>query len=489
MTDSLPPIWPDYVGVTIPVDVAPLDFCFEGDYNSIYVRATGCDGTSLSTRGRWARWNVRRWHRLTRSNRGGQITLTVAAKANDGCWRQFRPFSVYVSDDPLDDYGVTYRKIAPGYETYSKIGVYQRNLHSFHEEPIIKNTLTPGHCVNCHTANATRPEQFTFHLRGKHGGTYFQTADGGKWVTTKTEQTISNAAYPYWHPSGNYCACSNNFIHQSFWTGDSRLVEVWDDASDLSVVDVRTDEVITSPLVHTGWYETYPAFSPDGRTLYYCTAWPHAVPAKATEVRYDLCSIPFDAATGTLGTAVDTLIHAAIEGHSVTFPRPSYDGRFVLYSQADFGCFPINHREADLWIYEVATGRRFPLGGANSPRAESFHNWSSNSRWIIFSSRRGDGLYSLLYICHVDEEGNASKPFLLPQRNPKNYYGRSLYAYNVPDFTHTKVRFKTARTWHQVASAPHMQATPKDINILSNEKDSTSFLAPVGHYDADSFMP
>jgi len=483
--DALPPIWPDYVGVTIPAGVAPLDFSLDGSYDRIYVRAEGSNGTSCTARGRWARWDVSRWHKFTEANVGGTLTLTVVGK-KDGRWTQFRPFIVYVSTDPLDDYGVTYRKIAPGYETYSKIGIYQRNIHTFSEEPVIESTLTPGQCVNCHTANATRPEQFTFHLRGKHGATYFQTGTEGKWVTTKTDQTISNAVYPYWHPSGHYCACSNNFIHQSFWTGDERLIEVWDDASDISVVDVRTDEVITSPLVHTDWYETYPAFSPDGQTLYYCTSYPHSVPARASDVRYDLCSISFDAAKGELGTRVDTLIHAANEGHSITFPRPSYDGRYVLYSQADFGCFPVNHREADLWLYEVSTGRRFPLEGANSSQAESFHNWSSNSRWILFSSRRHDGLYSLLYICHVDEEGHASKPFLLPQRNPKAYYGSSLYSYNVPDFTHTKVRFNTTRTWQQVSSDNRVQAKPKDIHILDNEEEST---VPVGRYDADSFMP
>lgn len=486
VVDMLPPIWPDYVGVTIPAGVAPLDFNVEGGYDRVFVRATGSDGTLLTARGRWARWNVRRWHRLTRTNAGGQLSITVAAE-RDGRWTQFRPFIVYVSADPLDDYGVTYRKIAPGYETYSKIGIYQRNLHTFHESPVIESTLTPGQCVNCHTANAADPAQFTFHLRGKHGATYFQTGTKGKWVTTKTEQTISNAVYPYWHPSGDYCASSNNFIHQSFWTGSGRLIEVWDDASDISITDVRTDEVITSPLVHTEWYETYPAFSPDGQTLYYCTAYPYPVPAQAADVRYDLCAIAFDAATGRLGSRVDTLIHAAREGHSVTFPRPSYDGRFILYSQADFGCFPIDHREADLWLYEVETGRRFPLEGANSPLAESFHNWSSDSRWILFSSRRHDGLYSHLYICHVDEEGRAGKPFLLPQRNPKAYYGRSLYSYNVPDFTRRKIRFNTVHTWRQVSSNQRVQAIPKDIHALDDEKETNT--NPRGNYDADSFMP
>lgn len=382
-------------------------------------------------------------------NIGGDLTFVVFGKV-DGKWKQWHPFIVHVSSDPLPDYGVVYRKIAPGYETYSKIGIYQRNLHNFRETPICESTLTPGQCVNCHTSNATDPSQYTFHLRGKYGCTFYHTQHGDSWVTTKTEKTISNSVYPYWHPSGNYCAASNNYIHQSFWTGSDRLIEVWDDASDISVVDVRTFEVITSPLLQTEWYETYPSFSPDGNTLYFCTSYPYPVPAEAEKVRYDLCSIGFDPENGTFASRVDTLISASSRSRSVTFPRPSYDGKFILYSEADFGCFPIDHKESDLYIYNIETGSSYPLTNANSEYAESYHNWSSNSKWILFSSRRGDGLYSYLYLCHINADGTADRPYLLPQRNPVKYYSESLYSFNVPDFTKRKVKFKTTGTWRSI---------------------------------------
>ena len=470
---GLPPIWPDYIGVTIPAGIAPLDFNLQGDYSKVYVVVRGEDGSVLKAKGSYADFPLRGWHSLTEKNIGRSLTFTVLGLRGD-VWVQFSDFQVFVSPYPLDDYGVTYRKIAPGYETYSKIGNYQRNIHNFDEDPIIESTLTPGQCVNCHTANATNPEQYTFHLRGKHGCTYFQIGDTHKWMTTKTDKTISNSVYPYWHPSGDYCACSNNYIHQSFWTASDRLIEVYDTASDISVVDVRSDEVITSDLVHTDWYETYPAFSPDGKTLYYCTSYPYPCPAEASKVRYDLCSIDFNPVAGEFGTHVDTLIHAAAAGRSVTFPRPSYDGRWILYSEADFGCFPIDHKESDLYIMDVASGERWPLSEANSPYAESFHNWSSNSHWILLSSRRGDGLYSLLYIAQIDENGHASKPFLLPQRDPRTYYGESLYSYNCPDFTLTKVKFNAKSAYREVMNDIRVKTTDKNSENIDNEKVNDS---------------
>jgi len=472
--DSLPQIYPDYIGTTIPAGIAPLDFNLPEDYDKVYVEVKGSKDGSMSAKGTYADFNIRKWHKLTDENMGGYLIFTVAG-LRDGKWEQFDNFPVYVSENRLDDYGVVYRKIAPGYETYSKIGNYQRNIHNFTEDPIIESTLTPGQCVNCHTSNATNPDQYTFHLRGKHGATYFQLGKEHKWVTTKTTATISNSVYPYWHPSGNYCACSNNFIHQSFWTASDRLIEVWDDASDISVVDVRTDNVLTCPLVHTDYYETYPAFSPDGKTLYYCTSYPYPVPAQADEVRYDLCTIGFDAETGLFGKQVDTLIHAAAEKQSVTFPRPSYDGKWLLYTKHDFGCFPIDHVEADLWLMDLESKETWPLENANSELAESFHNWSSNSHWILFSSRRQDGLYSLLYICEIDENGKASKPFLLPQKNPRDYYGRSLYSYNVPDFTLRKVKFNTNKTYKEVVSDERVQATTNYEKVIDGSTGASMY--------------
>ena len=64
---------------------------------------------------------------------------------------QYRSFPMYVSPYPID-YGVVYRKLAPGYEVYSKMGIYERDLASFEERPLLENTMVPGMCLNCHAS-------------------------------------------------------------------------------------------------------------------------------------------------------------------------------------------------------------------------------------------------------------------------------------------------------------------------------------------------
>ena len=105
-----------------------------------------------------------------------------------------------------------------------------------------------------------------------------------------------------------------------------------------------------------------------------------------------------------------------------------------MYTQTDFGYFSVWHPEADLWLLDLETGETRSIDEVNSKRAESFHNWSANSHWFLFTSRRDDGLYTRIYFSCLDENGKATKPFLLPQHNPKQYYRRLLYSYNTPDF-------------------------------------------------------
>ena len=459
-SEELPAIYPDYIGVTIPAGIAPLNFNLPEEYDRVFVQVTGSKGGALKTRGRWASFPIKAWHRLTQQNAGGTLHFTVLGK-KDGRWTQWRDFIIYVSDIPLTDYGMTYRKIAPGYTTYSTIGIYQRNIHTFKEDPIIESTLTPGQCINCHTANATDPSQYLFHLRGQHGTTYIQQDDRHEWVTTKTDSTLGNVAYCYWHPDGRWFAGSINPVRQSFWTGDQRTIEVFDLASDLVIVDTDDYSLIVDPrLTEKDYLESSPAFTPDGKTLYYCKAKAYEVPRYVDSIRYDLMRVSFDPETGRLGE-IETVIPASRDSHSIAFPRPSYDGRWLMYNQADFGVFPISHKEAGLWLMDLQTGDTRPIDEVNSPFSESFHNWSSNSRWFLFSSRREDGLYVQVYISSIDENGHCTKPFVLPQKNPRKLYHGTLYSYNAPDFTKTKVHFDTRGVYREVFSDKRIQATVK----------------------------
>ena len=469
--DIAPCIYPDYCGVTVPAGIAPLDFCLmdaqqpqrPATIDACYAVVRGQHGDSLAAGGvSTVAFDVEQWHRLTEANTGQTLTVETYAKVQ-GRWLRYRDFEIYVSAYPLEEYGLTYRKFAPGYILSTDIGIYQRDLHTFAEEAIVRNTEIHGHCIGCHTSSRSDARSFSLHVRGKSPATILRRKGQDLWLETKTDSTLSKCVYPSWHPDGRHIAYSLNLVHQFFWTAGQHNMEVFDVGSDLIVVDTEHLNILRSPLTeHTEeWMETFPAFSGDGSQLYFSRSPRREIPEELDSLRYSLCSIDFDAASETWGDTVRTLIDGDAEQISVTFPRPSYDGRWLIYTQAGTGYFTIHHAESDLWMLSLATGERRPLDEVNSCRAESFCNWNATSHWLVFASRRDDGQYTRLYLTSIDDEGRATKPVLLPQRDPWRYYHESLMSYNTPDFIDQPVELDVHAAFGHVEDGKRVALTVK----------------------------
>ena len=115
-----------------------------------------------------------------------------------------------------------------------------------------------------------------------------------------------------------------------------------------------------------------------------------------------------------------------------------------------------------------ATLRSWPLR-VNSNRSESWHAWSSNGRWIVFASKRRDGLFGRLYISYVDADGRTRKPFLLPQEDPA-FYDSFLKTYNVPEMIKEPVQIH----WRHLLEAALDQSGTLQASLDPNVK-----LSPV----------
>ena len=129
----------------------------------------------------------------------------------------------------------------------------------------------------------------------------------------------------------------------------------------------------------------------------------------------------------------EMVFEASRLNRSAILPRISPDGRFLMFALAKYGVFHIWHRDADLWIFDLQKKTVRPIRELNSRDTESYHSWSSNSRWVIFSSRRYDGNYTRPFIAHIDENGRGTKPFELPCADP-DYHRQFMKCYNIPEF-------------------------------------------------------
>lgn len=432
-----PEIYPDYAGVTIPPNIAPLNFALQtGERaNAIFRTPRFTFEVSSSSSGCFT-LPGKKWKKML-SQAAGQSIEVVVSIEQGGKWKAYEPFMIHVASDPVDSH-IAYRLIEPGYALWNKMGIYQRNLENYKESPVYENKMTGYNCVNCHSFCGQDPDKMLFHLRSKYPGTVMIDGDRIEILQTMTPQTNTLLRYPSWHPSGKYVAYSINDTTQDFHA--TQRTEVFDLESDVVVYDVENRTILSTPAIFTReGFETFPSFSADGKTLYYCSGSACKMPDEIDGLRYSLCSIAFDPGSGTFGNRVDTLYNAAVEGQSVSFPRISPDGKFLMCTLSSYGTFPIWHRDADLYMINLETDEACLLDQVNSEEADSYHSWSSNSRWVVFSSRRMDGLYTRPYLVYVNERGEAAKPFVLPQKAP-SFYSSFLYSYNIPEFVTGEIK-------------------------------------------------
>jgi hypothetical protein len=431
--DTYPSIFPDYVGVTIPSNISPLNFgvkdaeCIQAEF------FVGGKTVGVYKGKECVDIPLKDWKNMVMQVVSSYMEICVSVWTDshpEGI--SYKPFRIYVSGDEIDGY-VAYRLIPPGYIGWNKMELAQRCLSSFSEKVLVSNLQNDGGCLNCHTPCKGSPSHYLFHSRGKMGGTivardgHLSKHDIGSSVTGR------KAVYPAWHPDGRWVAFTTDDVHQSFYSHCRSKIEVYNRASDLLLYDTRSDRVVECMrFCDTVHVETMPAFSPDGRYLYFCTSPRLDMPYYADSMRYSIVRVSFDPSTGHLGDKVDTVYNARLRGGSASLPRISPDGRWLLFSRADCGAFPIQHPEADLWQMELGKGELRPCTILNSKESEAYHCWSRNGHWVIFASRRMNGRNTRLYIAWFNN-GSFGKPFMLPQRNPFEE-GCRRYSYNVPEF-------------------------------------------------------
>ena len=440
-TAAEPKLYPDYSGITVPCNIAPLNCRIDEDGESFRAHFyTDANAEGIVVDGQAIDIPVEPWHRLLAD---ADTVFADIYVEKDGAWTRYATIRNAVADS-IDPY-ISYRLIEPSYISFETMAICQRNLENFDEHEIYNSQALSaedeGQCINCHSYQGyNRAGNMQMHVRVRNGGTVIAHDGTIKKVNLKTPETLSAGVYPSWHPTEPLIAYSLNTTTQSFHSKDINKIEVQDAASDLILYDVANDRISIIAADSTE-LETFPYWHPDGRSLWYVSA---SVPAMTAEemglyqnsnyedFKYDLYRREFDPVTRTFG-AVDTVLCASGYGKSATLPRPSPDGKYLLFTMGAFGTFHIWHRDSDLYLADLTSGAIRPMDELNSDNVESYHSWSSNGRWIIFSTRRDDGSYTRLYLSHFRPDGTASKPFRLPQSSP-SHDEDLMKSYNIPEF-------------------------------------------------------
>jgi len=420
-----PKISPDYAGIVLPPNIAPLNFKVDepGSRYQAEFRSTRGRPFTVTSRNGVVRIPPAEWHVLVRTNAGEVLSCDISVKDRQGRWNHFTTVTNLIAREEIDRC-LVYRLLKPLYSVYVNIGIYQRDLESFSEQPILENRHTDRGCLNCHTFLNHRPDTFAIHTRGTPNPQPMLLV-----LSNEVARVDKTLGYLSWHPSGRMLAFSANKFSLFYHTkGETR--DVYDAKSNLGVYHIDSNSVVVPPaLALPDRNETWPCWSPDGKYLYYCSA-PRLSVEEFRKVRYDLMRISYDIASDQWGQP-EVMLAADQSGGSAAQPKVSPDNRYVLFCLAKYGNFPIYQPNSDLFVLDLKTRetRRLPI---NSDQADSWHCWSANGRWIVFSSKRMDGLFARPFFSYMDTDGQFCKAFVLPQEDP-GFYQHYLKTFNVPE--------------------------------------------------------
>ena len=456
---SRPPIFPDYCDVTVPCNIAPLNFMLPvGEYDECVARMTTPDGQQ-QTYGDGVKVTIPEdeWQAMLNASKGKSLKVEVWGRKKEE-WLSFNAFEIHVSQEPIDEY-VSYRLIEPSYVAWTYMEIAQRNLTTFEESQIFNNEITmndrtKGQCINCHSYQNYKTSNMLFHVRLSNSGTVIVNDGKVSRVNLKRPYTISAGAYPAWHPTAKLIAFAACRTRQAFHTANPNKIEVYDEASDMILYDVKTDSV-SIVCNDTTTLEVYPTWSPDGKYLYYCKSVPLPEEMKGQDIRttyqkiqYNLVRRSFDLTTHAFGD--EELVYDAVSADkSVSLPRISPDGRYLLFALGQYGCFHSRHHDADIVCIPMEkyagapltweTASPVDLTSVNSKGySDSYPSWSSNGHWMMLASRRDDDNYSRVYFAYFNN-GKAGKAFMMPQKDPE-LHTYLLKSYNRPEFMVEPVR-------------------------------------------------
>jgi hypothetical protein len=433
-----PRLQPDYTDLTIPPNIAPLNFLILEPGTSFHVSLRGAAGApvEVDSSSPKIRFPEAEWRRVLGLNRGSPLLVEVGLQGEDKQWRRFPAMTSWIAAEDIDPV-LIYRKIHPSHSSWRAMGLYQRDLRTFDEAPILENRRFDNDCCHCHALRNNDPNHATLLVRSTAYKNSILVISNGV-----AEAIEGLAGFTAWHPKADVVVSAFSkprLLLHSARKGDMRDIgelEGW-----LGYFRLGSGLVREVPAGDRSRLLAFPAWSPDGAYLYYCSAPnplanpTNTLPGTYSTVKYDVMRIAYDRVRDQWGEP-ETVLSARDLGFSLAQPRISPDGRWLFFCGTAYGCWPTYDPGSDLYGTDLSSGRENGKYGwrkleLSSPECESWLSWSSNSRWVIFSSKRESPLLNRPYLAYVAPNGRCSKPFIVPQRDP-TYYDSLLKTYTIP---------------------------------------------------------
>ena len=433
-------------GAVFPPNLCAPFFEWTDVYNDLWqvtlaVRDKELVWTLLSYERRW-RVPPDVWDRIVRRAGDAEVTLVIKGVKRRGVWGKARE-SVHVSQtvrfrisaDSVDN-AIVYRLVDPPFINLKTPDTFVRDVRQLRPRPFLK--ARRQYCINCHNFSSKSGDTGKLGIQVRYVGrtpfehtVYLAVCDlqTRRIIKTLLPFQLQMTTFMSWSPDGRKLAVSANQQLFSVQPYVQEAQNTQQSSSDVAMVDLDAGtSLLLQGACDNGMLETFPRWTPDGSHIIFCKA-PQKLHPRLT--KYSLMSIPYNDGRGG---EPRVLIDANGEnGRSNYYPRFSPDGKWFSFVQSDFGSLIKSSSDiillaADKLMQPDPEKHLKPLRSNAQNAADSWYSWSSNSRWIVFATKRDDGVYARLYMTHIDDEGNASPAVRLPLAKVP------LMSFNIPEF-------------------------------------------------------
>ncbi|MCY1719648.1 hypothetical protein OU798_04805 [Prolixibacteraceae bacterium Z1-6] len=182
------------------------------------------------------------------------------------------------------------------------------------------------------------------------------------------------------------------------------------------------------------------------------------------DFKFNLYRLPWNDGDGGDPVAIEG---ASENGMSNYFARYSPDGKWIVFCKAKN--FMLLQSDSRLYIMPAGGGEP-RLMNCNTNEMNSWHSFSPNSKWMVFSTKYF-GPYTQLFLTHIDENGNDTPPIWLEQLSVE------MKAANIPEFVNTcyqewnVIKDDFTKTEDYANTVAKYNMDTKDINTIINDAD------------------
>ena len=407
--------------------------------------------TFLSAKARW-RIPDEVWEQVKRHAVGRRASLWVKGIRQKGLWGKARP-SVHrsqvvnfrVSEDPADN-AVVYRLISPPAVNDKTPDMFVRDIRERRQRLLLGARQL--YCLNCHCFSSKTGTKGQLGLQVRYKGDdpqphrmYLALYDMEKQSGRKMilPFAIQMTTFMGWSPDETKLAISANQRIGGYRPVVLETQASGQPTSDIAVYDTTDGTVLLLPGASgPTTLEIFPAWTPDGKSIVFSSAPAGRHP---TQTQYEIFVVPYNDGRGGKPQPVRG---ASRNGKSNYLSRFSPDGKWFTFTRSDWGL--LIKASSDIYIMpaDLKTDPR-PLECNTPYAADSWHSWSSNSRWIVFATKRDDGILARLYLTHIDRDGHASPAVRLPLEDPD-----MTECFNIPEFLATMPSLEERRLFDGV---------------------------------------